>query len=227
MSLHPKISICVPTYAMEGKGVEFLERLFTSLSEQTFTDFEVVVADNSATDLIKEVCDKSLLPISYYRNENRGMAQNTNFSLQKANGELIKILYQDDYLQHKNALEDMLTAFTPDVNWLATGCIHTEDGKTFFGPHYPYFSRGMATGDNTIGSPSVIMLRNNDPLLFDEKMTWLLDCDYYIRLKERYGQPKLLQKICVVMGIGSHQTTHILPDTVKQEEQEYITNKHL
>ena len=44
--LKPFISICIPAY----KRVDYLKRLFESISIQTYKNFEVVVTDDSGND---------------------------------------------------------------------------------------------------------------------------------------------------------------------------------
>ena len=222
-NLKPKISVVIPCYEMSGKGVDFLARAIDSIESQTFKNYEIVIADNSDDNLIEDfVKGKNLV---YFKNPRKGMAQNTNEAMTHANGELIKILYQDDCLSHDNALEEIVDIFTDDVNWLATGCIHNEGGENVR-PHYPSYTHEIYKGMNTIGSPSVITLRNKDLILFDEKMTWLLDVDYYRRMYDKYGEPKFLYKINVVMGLGKHQVTNLLAETLKRAEYDYMMKKY-
>ena len=48
------ISICIPTYEMNGMGVEYLEYSFNILYSQTFKDFEIIISDHSESNLIKD-----------------------------------------------------------------------------------------------------------------------------------------------------------------------------
>jgi len=178
----------------------FLKRALDSIEQQTFKDYEIVITEEGK------------------------MAENTNAAIKKAKGEIIKILYMDDYLAHPNALENMAQSFRG--GWLATGCAH-DNGKELFNIHYPEWnsSEEMMKGVNTIGSPSVIMLENDDPLLFDENLSWLLDCELYKRLFERYGKPIILNDIGVIMGVGEHQMTNLLTDEEKLSEHKYLNEK--
>lgn len=213
-----KLTVAIPTHDMENK-VFFLKRCLDSLWNQTFQDFDIVVSDNSQDDILGDVCDW-YGGIDYFQNPRKGMAQNTNEAIKRSTGSLIKILYMDDFLAHDNALEVIWDNFKGW--WLVTGCEHT-DGIERFNPHIPKYSREV--GKNTIGSPSVLTIKNDHPLMFDEEMTWLLDDDYYKRLYER-GAPTILEDINVVIGLGEHQMTYILSDELKANEFEYITHKH-
>ncbi len=215
---------------MHGEGAALLTRSFDILSKQTLKDFEVVITDNSENDFIKDLCSNeqySSLQIQYYKNPRKGMAQNTNDAIKRASGSLIKILYQDDFLADEYSLEKIVQNFTGQ--WLVTGC--KSDKKTWRtwlrgATHLPRYTNTIRFGKNTIGSPSVLTIKNEEPLLFDETMTWVLDCDYYVRLHESYGPPTLLNEVNVVIGVGKHQTTNHLTDAIKQKECEYMVKKH-
>jgi glycosyltransferase involved in cell wall biosynthesis len=96
-----KISIAVPTWECYGKGAEFLDDLFRTIEMQTLKEFEVVISDHSADDYllpkIKEFEDK--FEIKYHKNENnRGNGPaNMNNAISKCSGEIIKIMFQDDF----------------------------------------------------------------------------------------------------------------------------------
>ena len=221
----PKISVVIPTHQMEDRAF-FLVRSFRALLSQSFKGFEVIVTDNSLDDVIENICKDSLwkeLHIKYFRNDDsrpKGIAQNTNEAIKRATGELIKILYLDDRLHHEKSLQVIVDSFKG--NWLATACIH-DDGNCIYSPHTPSFS--PEDGDNYVGSPSVITIKNEDPLLFDENMSWLLDLDYYKRLYNKYGMPVLCSDVNVCIGIHEGQLTNLLSDEEKRKEVSYLWKK--
>lgn len=194
----PRISVVTPAHRIEQTSF-FLERIAESLDKQTFRDFEWIVT---------------------YEGK---MAENTNAAIKKAKGEIVKVLYMDDYLYDKDALKHIDEAFTG--GWLASGCVH-DNGIYISSPHFPSYNDEIRTGNNTIGSPSVLAFANDDPLLFDEKMSWLLDCDLYYRLHKRYGEPTLINYLDIGIGIGYHQTSFLMSDREKDEEHKYITEKY-
>lgn len=185
------ISIIVPYHDMKDAEF-FLKRNIDSIMAQTYKDYEIVLTKNGK------------------------MAENTNSAIKRARGDLIKILYLDDYFAHKDALKEIVEAFTGD--WLITGSDNNPN---------PYWTDDIHTGNNKLGSPSALTFRNDNPLLFDETMSWLLDCDYYKRLFTRYGEPVILNDVNVVIGCGSHQSTHLLSDEVKNNEHNYMLRKYL
>lgn len=201
-----KVSIVVPIHAGMKNGDFFLWRLVQSVMRQTFKDYELIIVQHGS------------------------MPENTNFGMRKATGELIKILYLDDYFAHDNALKEIVENFTDDDHWLATGCLHEKSEEGYFetphSPHYPKYSQDIHKGNNTIGSPSVITLRNGGLLLFDENLSFLLDCDLYKRYFDIYGPPKLITDLNVVIGIHSGQTSSTMPDNAKLDEFNYMKTKY-
>lgn len=202
----PRFSICIP-YHDTPRTAFFLSRLLHSLSEQTFTDYEIVLTKEGK------------------------MAENTNAAMRKAKGELIKILYMDDYLAHPDALKIISDSFENKDMWLATGCLHQrEDGINYEDPHsahYPEYTQDISTGNNRIGSPSVITLRRKGMLFFDEHLSFLLDCELYNRYYATYGEPKLVNDLGIVIGIHDGQVSNLMSPREKLQELNYVKKKHV
>ena len=226
------LSICIPTYEMNGKGDIFLEHSFKILEKQTYKDFNVIISDHSKSDLIKNLCDKynNSLDIVYIKNsENIGNSSaNINNAIKYANGKLIKVLFQDDFLYNEDSLEITVDNF--DLNkdkWLVSRCEHSYDGFTFNRDFKPTYNDNIHLGNNTISSPSVLTILNDLPLLFDENLIWLMDCDYYKRCYIKFGSPKILNAITAVNRVGSHQVSNTLAtQEIRDNEHQYVINKY-
>jgi glycosyltransferase involved in cell wall biosynthesis len=231
MSKTPHISLCLPTYEMHGVGALFLRESFDILAKQTFKDFDVVISDNSVTDIIKVVCDeyKDKLDIKYFKHAGKKeMSPNVNNAIRCATGKILKILCQDDYLYHERALEDIAQNFDLSKDsWLVTACIHTKNTRSYFRPFYPKYNKKIHMGKNTISSPSVLSIKNENVQFFDENLKWFMDCDYYKRMHDKYGDPKIVHEINVVNRVGKHQTTHNdAVESLRKREFEYIVKKY-
>lgn len=226
-----KFSICIPTWEQYGRGVEFLKNNFEVLLSQTYKNFNVIISDHSKDDNIKLLCDEysNHFEIKYFKNENflgNGPA-NTNNSIINADGDIIKIIFQDDYLYDKNALELTSTEFeNGECMWLVCGCNHThDDGLSYTNEMIPYWNNEIKKGTNTISSPSVLSFRNDKPCLFDENLTMLMDCDMYYQLYVRYGLPTILPKYLVTNRIHKHQISNLYNQNV-WEEINHVNNKN-
>jgi hypothetical protein len=197
-------SIAIPAYGYGGKGREFLEYNFFILESQIFKDFEVVVSDHSTDDTIKSLCDdwSSRLNIKYFRNEvGRGViSPNLNVAISNCKGKWVKILFQDDYLYGSESLQQTYQFIinNSDCRWLATKFCHTNDGVNTYRELYPTWKNDIVYGENAVGCPSVITIKNENILLFNEDLNWLMDCEYYKRMFDLYGQPLILDEVTVV-----------------------------
>ncbi len=224
-----KISVCIPTYEMAGHGAAFLLRALESIKQQTIKDLEVVVSDHSENEEIRDICKNSDLDVKYLKNSNnRGSSSaNINNAVQNASGDYIKILFQDDYLCRTDCLEKVLSEFESGAGWVVVGTIHTTDGVNFYNPIKPKYHEKIYLGENTISSPSVIAIKNEKPLLFDEKLSWLMDVEYYKRLYDKYGLPNIVKDALVVNTLweGQISNTRITKDLV-DKEVEYVRQKH-
>jgi len=215
----PKISIVLPTHNM-ANGKFFLKRALDSIAEQTHKDFEVVIPDNShhfTRTTIGEIVKEYSFPINHFINERMGATKNTNDGMGVATGDLIKILHMDDFFAHQDALKNIVENFKG--HWLVTGCTHTKDHERY-NDHLPQYNDKIHTGMNTIGSPSVLTIKNGLDVWFDEDSVWLFDCLFYKKMYEEYGAPTILNDINVVIGIHAGQATNQLTQEQKQNEVE-------
>lgn len=222
------VSICIPTYEMKGKGVEYLEYSFNILYSQTYTNFEIIISDHSISDEIKDLCEKwnQILNIQYFKNKyKRGISSaNINNAIKKANGNIIKILFQDDFLYDETSLEKQIECFKGD--WMVTACCHY-NGKEISSPFYPKYHNQIQYGQNTISSPSVVMFKNKDIIEFDENLFWLMDVDYYKKMYDKFGLPSICNYITIVNREHENQVSNTLAtEERKKQELDYIIQKY-
>jgi len=229
----PFFSIAIPTYEMHGFGDEFLNHSFFVLNKQTFKEFEIVVSDHSTNNSIKDCCAKwaKKLKIKYFKNNYKigQSSPNINNAIQQSHGKWIKLLFQDDFLYGKSALEKLKTHIETkkQVRWIATACEHTYNGEDLHRPFYPSWNKNIHTGVNTISSPSVITIKNDEKkLYFDEDLIWLMDVEYYKRMYDIFGEPSYLNEISVVQRIWNNSLSNTLPEATKNKEIAYLNSKY-
>lgn len=225
------ISIVIPTYEMNGVGKTFLENSLKFISNQSFKFFEVVISDHSISYEIEGVCKMfSELNIKYIKNEhNRGSSSaNLNNAILNSSFELVKILMQDEYIFDKNTLNDIVKVFEEKtINWVITGCFYGDDVMKPKGNMIPYYNDKIIEGKNTIGSPSVLTFRKTEDLeLFDPNLIWMMDCEYYKRLYNKWGQPKIIPEHKIFVNQHKNQLTNIIEESVKVYETNFVKNKY-
>lgn len=95
----PLLSFAVPLRNAE----KHVQRLLTSLLDQDFSDFEIVISDNASDDRTGEICQEYARChpcIRYSRNpENIGLNANFNRVLELARGKYVRWIGWDDWLE--------------------------------------------------------------------------------------------------------------------------------
>lgn len=195
-----KVSLCIPIHDTP-KTAFFLSRLLNSVAQQTFTDYEICITKEGP------------------------FAHNHNAAVQKAKGEIVQMLQMDDYLADENSLARICYSFTPETRWVISASLHDSNGQVGW-PHTPQWTDDIYTGTNRLGSVSTLAMRREDALLFEEPLTWMVDCDLYYRLYLKYGPPKICTTPNVVIDTRNDRLSHTLTDELKQQEISYLKSKY-
>jgi GT2 family glycosyltransferase len=133
-----KVSVIILNY----NGERFIPRLFTTLSEQTYKNFEVIFVDNASTDnsimLLENLLKKkpyNELNVKIVRNAvNLGFSQGNNIGLKQANGKYVVFLNNDTYVSAE-WLENLVEVMDMDssvgvcqsrIIWAQTGEIQSD-----------------------------------------------------------------------------------------------------
>ena len=93
-----KLSIIVPVYNVK----QYIDKCITSILDQSFKDFELILVDDGSIDGSGDVCEayaKSDSRVQVYHQSNQGQAVARNFAIRKANGEYIGCVDSDDWIQ--------------------------------------------------------------------------------------------------------------------------------
>lgn len=135
---NPKISIVVPMYNTPEK---YFKELLESITEQTYENWELCLADGSPKraeyleDLIQPLGDK----IKYkLLSENKGISGNSNEALKLVTGDFIALLDHDDIIP-KFALYEIVKTINenPDVDFIYTDEDKIlEENKKRISPHF-------------------------------------------------------------------------------------------
>lgn len=98
MPASPRVAIGLPVF----NGADYLDEAIRSILEQTFTDFELIIADNNSTDDTEAICRRHAAAdkrVRYVRHDdNIGAAPNFNFTFEQASAPLFKWAAHDDVL---------------------------------------------------------------------------------------------------------------------------------
>lgn len=215
---------------MHGQGARFLGFSLERIYNQSYPNIQVVISDHSIDESIYTVCNDWLkkLNIKYLKNtKNRGSSSaNINNAINNCDGELIKILFQDDFLFYKNSILDISTHFTNNCSWLVSACTHTQDGKNLYHDFMPKWNHNIHLGVNTLSSPSVLTIKNVVSERFDESLIWLMDCDVYKKLYNKYGLPTFLMSINIVNRLWGNRLSNTISKDIKQKEVNTLRERY-
>lgn len=94
------ISIIIPIY----NGKEYIKRLFNSILNQTYKDYEVIFINDGSTDnslqLLIELSKKYSF-VKIINQKNKGRSESRNVGVKKSIGEYITFVDQDDYISEE------------------------------------------------------------------------------------------------------------------------------
>lgn len=225
-----KVSICVPTYEMYGKGLNFLKRLVKSVFEQTYSDWELVISDDSKNNEIKDYINSIQdSRIKYIKNnsEKKVSSVNINNAIKNSSGLLIKPIFQDDFIYNKDCLYAIVTNITQTNRiWGSCGFVHTDEHETSISRYMiPALTPNLLFGVNTIGCPSNIFFLKSLNQLFDENLQWLMDCEFYHRLNQ-LSAPIFITAPLMVTRVWNDSVSNHVSEEVKINENNYIKGKY-
>lgn len=226
------VSICIPAY----KNTAYLGRLLDSVAFQRFRDFEVVVTDDSPDDSISSFIEsyKADFPLRYVRNKKPlGTPGNWNEGIRQARGTWVKLMHDDDWFAHPDALGAFheATVKHPDVKFFfcAFTNVHDADGRrerwtcTAFDLLLLRLSPLVLFRRVYVGNPSCTMVHRSSGLLYDEEFKWVVDFEYYIRFLRVHGAFRYIDRNLVNVGFNAQQVTNYTFRVRQVQIPEYLS----
>src|SRR5688572_23337978 len=104
------VSICIPAY----ENATFLKRLLDSILIQNYPEIEIIVSDDSAGEDIKNALPAyfNKLHVKYFKNvQALKTPANWNQALDKASGDLLMLIHQDDWLNGPDVISKFVKIF--------------------------------------------------------------------------------------------------------------------
>jgi glycosyltransferase involved in cell wall biosynthesis len=210
----PFISVCIPAFGRTG----YLKRLLDSIYVQTYLHFEVVITDDSPGPELEELVELHPLrpKIRYYKNQaTLGTPENWNEGIRKAKYDWIKIMHDDDWFS------------SPESLGRFAEIIQQEQHAFYFSAYSNVYPDGLTKSmriserhlnalmrnpqkllsANRVGPPSVVIFKKDISVLFDNRMQWLVDIDFYIRYLTIHPAAFYIDNNLVQIGISESQVT--------------------
>lgn len=104
MEIEKLFSIIVPVYNVQ----EYLVKCVTSVLEQSFYDFEIILVDDGSTDRSIQICDEfhsKDVRVRVIHQKNGGASAARNAGIRDAKGRYLLFLDSDDFWDDKGALQ--------------------------------------------------------------------------------------------------------------------------
>ena len=172
-----KITAAISTY----NRLPSLKEAINSVKSQTFLPCELIIVDDNSTDGTKEYCENLQLniPLIYLRNDkNLGAALSRNRAIEKADGDYIAFLDDDDeWLPEK--LQEQKKIAEKGFDLIYTAVVTQKSDKVYFHKRFPVFFGNFA-GITSTFMINVGVLRKLGG--FDAELPALQDYDLVIRL---------------------------------------------
>ena len=207
----PLVSICIPTY----NSYPFLEYTLSSLFNQTYKNFEIIVIDNASTDgtsLLINKC-KNNSNFKYLRNKKNIGGANFNKALLAGNGNYIAIFHSDD-IYEPEILWKQIRAISENENVAAVftlGYKIDENNKVIGKYNIPrklknktifsfidIFEEFLKNGNSFLLCPSFLLRRDiieNIGIFIPDKFGTAGDIEYWFRILSKYKIAILKDKL--------------------------------
>lgn len=230
--MSPTVSICIPAYNQPHS----LRRALASISAQTFTDYEIVVTDDTPGNAVAEVVADftPALPIIYRHHPIRkGTPENWNEAVRLASGRYIKILHHDDWFTGPGSLGRFVALLeqNPGASFgFSASQVCGPDGlpRSVFSTSARQINallrdpRLLLRG-NCIGPPSATIYDRGAGLEYDRLMQWLVDIDFYMRILYRSPVVVYSPQPLVAVTVGSaEQVTAVCVNNAAVEVREHL-----
>lgn len=159
----PKISVLMPLYNPEE---EHLREAITSILNQTFTDFELLILNdgskNNAEEVVLSFSDKR---IRYIKQDNMGLASTLNKGVDLALSNIIARMDQDD-IAHSDRLEKQFRFLeeNPNISIVGSWIKHFPKTKIVKVPAFPDLTDFL---NSCVMNHPTVMFRKSDFLKSD------------------------------------------------------------
>lgn len=186
------LSLLIPTYEYPTGVLRILDRLHAT----NVTGIECIINDDSRTDIVQiAVLNHPLYQmgaVKYHRNEpTLGAVLNWNELLKKSSGEFQLLMHHDECPENDSFFSKLKSILddpdSPDL--LILNCLIPTFNRRLR-QHTPVRIKRILLSlcpdhlllHNSLGPPSVVVVRRTKNLLFNPKLRWLVDVDWMVKI---------------------------------------------
>jgi glycosyltransferase involved in cell wall biosynthesis len=228
-----EVSVIIPTFNRAKRVC----RAVSSVLDQTYSDFKVIVIDDASTDGTIESLKEFGNRIEVIRHsENKGVSAARNSGIKKAEGKYIALLDSDDYwMPEKLQVQIDFFKNNPDALICQAGEIWIRNGtrvnpaKKHLKPSGDIFIPSLKL---CLVSPSAVIFNKSlldEVGLFDEEFPVCEDYDLWLRISYKYPVYLIERGLLVKEGGAPDQLSSSMPgmDRFRIRAMEKIYNRHV
>ncbi len=223
------VSICIPNY----NNAKFVGDAINSALNQTYANIEVIVVDNNSSDNSWEVISAFKDPrlICYKNDRNIGMYPNFMMAASKADGEFIKFICADDWIDEHYVEKSLVHFANNEVAMATSSQIKICNGEKVGIRNIPknkshvavpsvvfnYFLYNM----NPIGNPTRVIVRMDvfrKMNGFRETIKYCNDYDLWMRISKFYKVAFIKEHLSFER---KHDTQHTISYNASGEDIKY------
>ncbi len=223
----PNVSICIPAY----NRTIGLARLLQSIKEQTYTQYEIIITDDSSNNDVEQIAAKwqLLLPIKYFKNKIAlGSPQNWNKAIELSTTSWVKLMHDDDWFTNENSLAIFMEHIDKaDFIFSGNTNVYLNENKEIV-ELLTKENEVLLQNDfhllvfkNVIGHPSSILYKKTN-LEYNKNFKWVVDVDFYIKYLEQCKTFSYINQTLIKTGIDNSTISHSSYKNPKVEIPEYL-----
>ncbi|MDV7785567.1 glycosyltransferase family 2 protein [Enterococcus gallinarum] len=136
-----KVSIILPVYNAES----FIRKTLTSVLEQTYSNFELIIVNDGSSDNTKDICQEFEIRdnrIKLFSKENKGVSSARNLGLEKITGEFLLFLDGDDFWP-ENYIKNMIDTLQKYPKFMIMTGIDNIDHENRIISQYPIVDKNV------------------------------------------------------------------------------------
>lgn len=227
-NINPAISVLIPVY----NGQQYLSEAISSILNQTYSDFELIIVDDGSADesekVIKSFDDRRIV---YSKNEvNKGLIYSLNKGISISKGEYIARMDQDD-ISDPRRLEKQINEFKMDSGLVVCGSLIKMfgSGKDEYVGHIPV-TQGQIISSVFFACPFAhpsVMMRKEALMklgvVYREEYLHSEDFDLWSRLVF-LGNSKNIPEYLLQYRVHDKQTSTVFEDRKYQSVSKIQTN---
>ena len=206
-----KLSVLIPSYNYAGG----IHRILDVIDECDTKNIEFIISDDSSNNFVEQTVKihRANVRIQFQRNSPAlGAIENWNHLVQQARGEFVMVLHHDECPIHPRFFDDLCIALAETNDALVLDCFIGMLSIGRMRRHCPLLLKKFVLRHcptyllrrNLLGGPSVMVVRRDRILPFDNRIPMMVDVEWYCRLLRQPTFQLNVSRALAVLSVHHH-----------------------